>query len=116
MNDGVGRSAYRHQHAQRIGDGFFRNDLAGRDGLSHQRHGGPATGLASIVVVSIHELGSFQAFLLSVTIAGILQLILGYFRAGAAGHFFPVSVIKGMLAAIGIILILKQIYCYFIMF
>ncbi len=70
---------------------------------------GPAAGLASIVVVSIHELGSFQAFLLSVTIAGILQLILGYFRAGAAGHFFPVSVIKGMLAAIGIILILKQI-------
>lgn len=70
---------------------------------------GPAAGLTSIVIVSIHELGSFQAFLLSVTMAGILQLILGYFRAGAAGHFFPVSVIKGMLAAIGIILVLKQI-------
>lgn len=70
---------------------------------------GPAAGLASIVAVSITELGSFQAFLLSVVLAGIFQMALGYFRAGALGHFFPVSVIKGMLAAIGLILILKQI-------
>jgi MFS superfamily sulfate permease-like transporter len=70
---------------------------------------GPAAGLASIVIVSISQLGSFQAFLLSVVIAGILQFTLGYLRAGSLGHFFPGSVIKGMLAAIGLILVLKQV-------
>src|SRR5258705_549958 len=57
---------------------------------------GPAAGLTSIVVVSISQLGSFQAFLLSVVLAGIIQLMLGYVRAGVIGHFFPASVIKGM--------------------
>ncbi|GHN01006.1 membrane protein [Cytophagales bacterium WSM2-2] len=70
---------------------------------------GPAAGLTSIVVVSIQDLGSFQAFLLSVVLAGIFQLALGYMRAGVFGHFFPASVIKGMLAAIGLILVLKQV-------
>ncbi|HTH55962.1 MAG TPA: SulP family inorganic anion transporter [Cyclobacteriaceae bacterium] len=70
---------------------------------------GPAAGLASIVIVSISQLGSFQAFLLSVAIAGIFQFTLGYLRAGSLGHFFPASVIKGMLAAIGLILVLKQV-------
>lgn len=70
---------------------------------------GPAAGLASIVIASISQLGSFQAFLLSVVISGVLQLVLGYLRAGSLGHFFPASVIKGMLAAIGLILVLKQV-------
>lgn len=70
---------------------------------------GPAAGLAAIVFSSIQELGSFPLFLLCVAIAGIIQVLMGYFRAGAIGHFFPVAVIKGMLASIGLILILKQV-------
>jgi MFS superfamily sulfate permease-like transporter len=70
---------------------------------------GPAAGLTTIVAVAILELGSFEAFLFSVALAGVIQIILGFAKAGAIGHFFPVSVIKGMLAAIGLILILKQI-------
>ena len=70
---------------------------------------GPAAGLTSIVAASILDLGSYQAFLLSVVLAGVFQIILGYVKAGFIGHFFPDSVIKGMLAGIGLILILKQI-------
>jgi MFS superfamily sulfate permease-like transporter len=70
---------------------------------------GPAAGLSTIVAASIIDLGSFEIFLFSVALAGIIQLILGFAKAGAIGHFFPISVIKGMLSAIGIILILKQI-------
>lgn len=70
---------------------------------------GPAAGLASIVLTSISDLGTFQAFSVAVVLAGLIQLILGYVRAGAIGYFFPSSVIKGMLAGIGLILILKQI-------
>ncbi len=69
---------------------------------------GPAAGLTTIVLASIHDLG-YPAFLLSVVIAGIFQLLLGYLRAGSIGDFFPVSVVKGMLASIGLILILKQL-------
>jgi len=70
---------------------------------------GPAAGLTVIVFNAIEQLGSYSGFLVSVVIAGILQLILGYFRAGIIGAFFPVAVIKGMLAAIGLILIIKQL-------
>jgi MFS superfamily sulfate permease-like transporter len=70
---------------------------------------GPAAGLTTIVIASIAELGSFEAFALTVVLAGVIQFIMGIIRAGSIGHFFPASVIKGMLAAIGLILILKQI-------
>jgi MFS superfamily sulfate permease-like transporter len=70
---------------------------------------GPAAGLISIVIAAIHELGSYQAFLLAVAIGGIFQFVLGLCKAGSIGAFFPSSVIRGMLAAIGLILILKQI-------
>ncbi len=70
---------------------------------------GPAAGLTIIVLNGITELGGFEIFLLAVVIAGILQLILGYVKAGIIGLFFPSSVIRGMLAAIGLTLILKQI-------
>ena len=69
---------------------------------------GPAAGLTVIVFNAIATLGRFDVFLLSVVLAGILQVILGYLKAGIIGYYFPSSVIKGMLAAIGIILILKQ--------
>lgn len=70
---------------------------------------GPAAGLTTIVLAAIDKLGSYEAFVLAVFLAGIFQIILGYLRAGTIGHFVPASVIKGMLAAIGLILILKQI-------
>ncbi len=70
---------------------------------------GPAAGLTVIVFTAIEKLGSFEVFLLAVVIAGVLQILLGYLKAGIIGHYFPSAVIKGMLAAIGLILILKQI-------
>jgi len=70
---------------------------------------GPAAGLTVIVFNGIEQLGSFNAFLLSLVIAGVLQMTLGYLKAGIIGAFFPSSVIKGMLAAIGLILIIKQL-------
>lgn len=70
---------------------------------------GPAAGLVVIVLTAIETLGSFEAFLLAVVLAGFLQLIAGYLKAGIIGYYFPSSVIKGMLTAIGIILILKEI-------
>jgi carbonic anhydrase len=70
---------------------------------------GPAAGLTAIVVAAIGQLGSFEAFLASVVLAGVLQVGLAALRAGIIGYFFPSSVIKGMLAAIGLILILKQL-------
>ncbi|PPD29789.1 MAG: hypothetical protein CTY19_16965 [Methylomonas sp.] len=76
---------------------------------SHLSVSGPAAGLTVIVFNAIDGLGSFGAFSLSVFIAGIFQLILGLLKAGLIGAFFPVSVIKGMLAAIGLILIIKQV-------
>lgn len=70
---------------------------------------GPAAGLTTIVIAAIAELKTFEAFILAVVLAGVIQLVMGFVRAGSIGHFFPASVIKGMLAAIGLILILKQI-------
>ena len=70
---------------------------------------GPAAGLTVIVLNGITELGSYETFLFAVVLAGMIQVVLGYLKAGVIGYYFPSSVIKGMLAAIGIILILKQV-------
>ena len=70
---------------------------------------GPAAGLTTIVASSIISLGDYRIFLLAVIIAGLFQLILGLARLGGIANYFPSSVIKGMLAAIGIIVMLKQI-------
>ena len=70
---------------------------------------GPAAGLAVIVLAAIEDLGSFEIFLVAVVIAGIIQILLGILKAGIIGYYFPTSVIKGMLSAIGIIIFLKQI-------
>lgn len=74
---------------------------------------GPAAGLAAIVAGAIASLGSFEVFLSAVVLAGVLQLIFGLLRLGVIGYYFPNSVIKGMLAGIGIIIILKQIPHFF---
>ncbi|MDG1895683.1 MAG: SulP family inorganic anion transporter [Fuerstiella sp.] len=69
---------------------------------------GPAAGLVAIVVPAIEHLG-FQNFLLAVVLSGVIQFLLGIFKAGTIGYYFPTAVIKGMLVAIGLIIILKQI-------
>lgn len=70
---------------------------------------GPAAGLVVIVVNAIATLGSFEAFLVAVILAGVLQGLFGLLRAGDIGACFPSPVIKGMLAAIGLLLIIKQL-------
>ncbi len=70
---------------------------------------GPAAGLTAIVAAQIALLGSFEAFLLAVVVGGLIQIGFGLARGGALSAFFPSSVVKGLLAAIGVILILKQI-------
>ncbi|MDD1621700.1 MAG: SulP family inorganic anion transporter [Methylococcaceae bacterium] len=75
---------------------------------SHLSVSGPAAGLTVIVFEAIKDLGSFSVFLLSLVVAGVLQMVLGFLKAGLIGAFFPATVIKGMLAAIGLILIIKQ--------
>jgi SulP family sulfate permease len=69
---------------------------------------GPAAGLAVIVATSIADLG-FRPFLMAVVLAGALQMAIGALRLGVIAHFFPNAVIKGMLAAIGILIVLKQL-------
>ena len=76
---------------------------------SHISVSGPAAGLTAIVLTAITDLGSFNLFLTAVFIAGIIQLILGYIKAGTISNFFPTNVIEGMLAGIGIIIIMKQL-------
>ena len=76
---------------------------------SHISVSGPAAGLAAIVISQIQVLGSYEAFLLAVAISGILQIGLGVLRAGVLANYFPTNVIRGLLAAIGVILILKQL-------
>jgi MFS superfamily sulfate permease-like transporter len=74
---------------------------------------GPAAGLAVLVYAAIQELQSFEAFLLVVVLAGILQVVFGFLKAGVIAYFFPSSVIKGMLSGIGLIIIIKQIPYFF---
>lgn len=70
---------------------------------------GPAAGLTVIVLGAIEKLGNFESFLLAVVVTGAIQLALGFLRAGVISAYFPSAVIKGMLTAIGLILIMKQI-------
>ncbi|MFD3408166.1 SulP family inorganic anion transporter [Aquirufa sp. HETE-83D] len=70
---------------------------------------GPAAGLTIIVATAIGDLGSFPGFLVAVIVAGLIQVALGFLKMGKIGGFFPSSVIRGMLVAIGIVIILKQI-------
>ncbi|MGY6561839.1 MAG: SulP family inorganic anion transporter [Luteibaculaceae bacterium] len=89
--------------------GVIGGILVGLLSGSHTSVSGPAAGLAVIVFDAVVELNSFELFLCAVVIAGFLQLILGFLKAGVIGYFFPSSVIKGMLAGIGLMLIIKQL-------
>jgi MFS superfamily sulfate permease-like transporter len=89
--------------------GFVGGIIIGFLSSSSLSVSGPAAGLTTIVLASIQQLGSFESFLTAVVLAGIFQFILGLVKAGTIGNYFPNAVIKGMLAAIGLILVLKQI-------
>lgn len=81
--------------------GFFSGSSVGVSG--------PAAGLVVIVLTALQTLGSFEVLLLAIFLAGALQLLAGFLNAGIIAYYFPSSVIKGMLAAIGLTLILKEI-------
>jgi carbonic anhydrase len=89
--------------------GIVGGILVGMLSGSHTSISGPAAGMTAIVAAQIGLLGSFPAFLSAVVLAGLIQVGLGLARAGFVAAFIPSSVIKGLLAAIGVLLILKQI-------
>jgi MFS superfamily sulfate permease-like transporter len=89
--------------------GIVGGIIVGYLSQSHLSVSGPAAGLTAIVLTAITDLGSFNAFLLAVLLAGLIQLILGFIKAGSISNYFPNNVIEGMLAGIGVIIILKQI-------
>lgn len=83
--------------------------VIGSFGASPVSVSGPAAGLATIVLAAITQLGDYSLFIVAVFLAGLFQFIMALMKAGTLGNYFPSAVIKGMLAAIGLILILKQI-------
>jgi MFS superfamily sulfate permease-like transporter len=89
--------------------GIVGGVIVGYLSQSHLSVSGPAAGLTAIVLTAITNLGSFNVFLLAVLLAGLIQLILGFIKAGSISNYFPNNVIEGMLAGIGVIIILKQI-------
>ena len=70
---------------------------------------GPAAGLTAVVAAEIVAIGSFEGLLVAVALAGVIQIVLGIIRGGFIKSFVPASVVRGLLSAIGVILILKQI-------
>lgn len=89
--------------------GIIGGIVVGSLSNSHISVSGPAAGLTAIVLDAITDLGAFNIFLTAGMVAGIIQLVLGFAKAGSISNYFPTNVIEGMLAGIGIIIIIKQI-------
>jgi MFS superfamily sulfate permease-like transporter len=89
--------------------GIIGGMLIGAISNSQLSVSGPAAGLVAVVLAAISTLGSFEAFLVAVVLSGLMQIALGFLKAGVIANYFPSNVIKGMLSGIGIIIILKQI-------
>jgi MFS superfamily sulfate permease-like transporter len=89
--------------------GIIGGIVVGYLSKSHLSVSGPAAGLTAIVLTAITDLGAFDIFLTAVFISGLIQLALGFIKAGSISNYFPTNVIEGMLAGIGIIIILKQL-------
>lgn len=70
---------------------------------------GPAAGMVAVVVAALSQLGDFNTFLLALFFAGVIQCIIGFFRAGFVADYVPSNVVQGLVCAIGILLIVKQI-------
>lgn len=88
--------------------GVIGGILVGLLSSSHVSVSGPAAGLIAIVLAAVTNLG-YETFLLAVMLAGVFQLLLGIAKAGGISSYFPSGVIEGMLTAIGIIIIKKEI-------
>lgn len=89
--------------------GIVGGIVVGYLSTSHLSVSGPAAGLTAIILTAISDLGAFNILLLAIFIAGLVQLALGFLKAGTISNYFPNNVIEGMLAGIGLIIILKQI-------
>jgi len=89
--------------------GVIGGFLVGLISSSHLSVSGLSVGLTAIVLTAISTLGNFETFLLAVFLAGIIQIILGFIKAGTISNYFPNNVIEGMLAGIGVIIFLNQI-------
>jgi MFS superfamily sulfate permease-like transporter len=89
--------------------GIVGGIIVGYLSKSHISVSGPAAGLTAIVLTAITDLGAFEIFLTAVFISGLIQLGLGFLKAGGISNYIPTNVIEGMLAGIGIIIILKQL-------
>ncbi len=89
--------------------GIIGGIIVGILGASHVSVSGPAAGLTVVVIGAISQLGGFAAFTLAVFLSGVFQIAFALMRMGMVSKFIPGSVIRGMLAAIGIIIILKQV-------
>lgn len=89
--------------------GFIGGLVIGYISQSGTSVSGPAASVSAVVLVAIEDLGSFEIFLTALVIAGIIQFFIGLLKAGIIADYMPSSVIKGLLAAIGIILILSQL-------
>jgi len=92
-----------------IVSGIIGGIIVGMLSQSQLSVSGPAAGLAAIVLAGVTDLGAFDIFLCAVIIAGAIQLVLGFMKAGSIANYLPSNVIEGLLAGIGIIIILKQI-------
>jgi MFS superfamily sulfate permease-like transporter len=89
--------------------GIIGGTVVGLLSKSHLSVSGPAAGLTAIVLGAVTELGAFKLFLCAVLVAGMIQLALGFLKAGTIANYLPSNVIEGMLAGIGVIIILKQL-------
>jgi len=89
--------------------GIVGGIVVGAISRSHTSVSGTSASLTAIIAAQILTLGSFEAFLLALVVAGLFQIILGVIRGGFIADFFPTCVIHGLMAAIGVILILKQV-------
>ncbi len=89
--------------------GIIGGILVGTISGSHVSVSGPAAGMAAVVLAAITQLGDFQTFLLALFFAGIIQATIGAFRAGFVAEYIPSNVVQGLLCAIGILLIIKQL-------
>ena len=76
---------------------------------SHVSVSGPAAGMAAVVIAGVTQLGDFNVFLLALLLAGVIQMLLGLLRAGFIAEYIPSSVVQGLLCAIGVLLIVKQL-------
>lgn len=89
--------------------GILGGILVGLLSNSQVNVSGPAASVALVVFTAIGTLGSFEAVLLAVVVAGLIQITMGVIGAGTIAYFFPSSMIKGILASIGLMLIIKQV-------